>query len=598
MKKVRKLLVTFLVAVILTGIFPTMPVYAGGNVAVSLSKSTVNIGDTVTVTATPSGPGGEKVNAFLTFTFDSSKLSFVSCSEGSNYGGGGGGTVTVTGVESASITLKATAAGSASVSVAGTDLVASADGTTEYGEASAGGATITVNNSASTSTGEGSTGNSDGTSSNANLSGDNSLKSLTISPGTISPTFKYNTTNYTASVGSDVTSIAVSAETSNEKATIESVTGNENLVEGKNTIKIVVKAENGVTATYTIVVTKGGAASEEPEEEEVIDEETPEENTVSSGIVVNEVAYNISEDFTEDEIPEDFSTTTINYQGIDYKGVAFDKGNVVMLYLVPEEGEEEGKFFVYDSNRGSLYSYVRISYGERYLIALLPPQETVIPATYAEAQLDLEETGVITAYQEVTEEETISEFFLFYAINSDGTEGWYQYDSLEGTFQRLNGELEAEEEETDTTDLEYLQNQYNELSEQYTAEKAKMRKIVAVLIVICVILVIIIINLLLRGGGKGNPDDDEDELEENEEILPKEEKEVEVIDTSRRKEDIFKEKDDSLDDSLDDRLDDNSDEEFVEEAEEKEEPVTKQKKNRNKKPETEDDIEILDLNDL
>ena len=37
----------------------------------------------------------------------------------------------------------------------------------------------------------------------AALSGDNSLSSLSISPGTLSPAFQYNVVNYTASVGAD-----------------------------------------------------------------------------------------------------------------------------------------------------------------------------------------------------------------------------------------------------------------------------------------------------------------------------------------------------------------------------------------------------------
>ena len=42
-------------------------------------------------------------------------------------------------------------------------------------------------------------------------SADNSLKALTISPGTLSPAFKGSTTKYTATVDNSVTSIAVSA---------------------------------------------------------------------------------------------------------------------------------------------------------------------------------------------------------------------------------------------------------------------------------------------------------------------------------------------------------------------------------------------------
>ncbi len=604
MKKIKKLVVTVLSAMALMMFIPSLDVYASGTVSVSVSASTVNIGDTVTVTAHPSGPSGEAVNAFLTFTYDSSKFSFVSCSEGSNYGGGGGGTVTVTGVESASITLKATAAGSASVSVAGTDLVASADGTTEYGEASAGGTSITINNAAAESTSTSSSTATDNqttaTTDISNLSGDNSLKSLTLSAGTLSPAFQYNVTKYTATVGADVTSIAVSAEPSNENATVESVSGNENIVEGNNIIQIVVKAQNGVTATYTITVTKTTTTDtkseeeQESETEETEETEDTEKSDETSGIVVNEVAYNISEDFAASAIPEDFSETTVTYQGKDYRGVAFDKGNVVMLYLVPEEGDGTGAFFVYDQSANSFCSFTKITYGEKYLIALLAPQDTAVPSTYAQTQLDLGDTGSITAYQQAGEDGTVSEFFQFYAINSDGTEGWYQYDSTEGTYQRWNGTFEEEEEEEDTTDLEYLQNQYNNLSDKYTADKAKMRKVAAVLIVVCVILLIIVINLLLRGGRKG----ESVEYEEDEDDALEEEKEVDVIDTSRRP----RPNEDDLSDELPEEEEEAADEAPEEEETQPEkEPATKPKKGRKKEKvtdEEDDDLEVLDLNDL
>ena len=96
------------------------------------------------------------------------------------------------------------------------------------------------------SNGAGAEGNSNdagtGAAGNTAKSGDNSLSTLTISPGTLSPAFQYNNTNYTASVDADVTSVTVDAKTSNANAVVESVSGNTDLKQGQNTISIVVKA--------------------------------------------------------------------------------------------------------------------------------------------------------------------------------------------------------------------------------------------------------------------------------------------------------------------------------------------------------------------
>ena len=61
---------------------------ASGSTSVSVSSGSVNIGDTVTVTVKASGPSGEKANATMTLSYDSSVLQFVSCN--TTYGGGGG----------------------------------------------------------------------------------------------------------------------------------------------------------------------------------------------------------------------------------------------------------------------------------------------------------------------------------------------------------------------------------------------------------------------------------------------------------------------------------------------------------------------------
>jgi hypothetical protein len=57
-----------------------------------------------------------------------------------------------------------------------------------------------------------------------------------------------------------VTSLDVNAVTSNSGAEIVSITGNDSLQEGANTIRITVRAENGATAVYTITVTREAGA--------------------------------------------------------------------------------------------------------------------------------------------------------------------------------------------------------------------------------------------------------------------------------------------------------------------------------------------------
>ena len=83
----------------------------------------------------------------------------------------------------------------------------------------------------------------------------NNLKSLSVSAGSLSPNFSSGTTNYSVSVGEDVSSININAEAEDGTAKV-SGTGNKSLKYGSNKFNISVKAENGSTKTYTIDVNR------------------------------------------------------------------------------------------------------------------------------------------------------------------------------------------------------------------------------------------------------------------------------------------------------------------------------------------------------
>ncbi len=88
-------------------------------------------------------------------------------------------------------------------------------------------------------------------------SSNNMLKSLSITPGTgLKETFEPTKTTYTAEVDSDVTSVTVNAEASDETNKGITISGNTNLQFGANTITVRVVAENGQPLDYIITVTR------------------------------------------------------------------------------------------------------------------------------------------------------------------------------------------------------------------------------------------------------------------------------------------------------------------------------------------------------
>lgn len=599
----------------------TITVFAAGALSIAVSSGSVKTGDTVTVTVYANGANNEDVTADMNITYDTSKLEYVSSS--ASGATGGGGTVKATG-STVDIKFKAVGSGDAYVKAEGAAVTAAGAHITVSGAAAG---TDTAADTAATT-----------------KSGDNSLSSLKISQGTLSPAFKGSVTEYTASVGSDVNEITVTPVTSNSKATVESITGNTNLAAGTNTIKILVKAENGTEATYTIKVTKSetAAASTTAATADTVESsdttaqtQTTDDaaangdasaNSSGNAIVIDGVNYSISEAFTEDDIPEGFSRADFEYKGEPYQGVIFDSGHLGMYYLVNDAGE--GKFFVYDADRDGFYPYVRLSSGEHFIILMSVPNGAIPPDNYEVTTLAISDSITISAYQyagnedaEIVKiqtedgEEDISggrsDFYIFYGMDETGVAGWYQYDSKQGTYQRLNEEATATEDNTENYDA--LLESYNSLSDRYKSTKASDRKIIAVLIFVSVVLVILVINLLLKIRDL-NSDEEEDEDEEEAAIpVRKAKREVkhtrEVKQTRRVKPEKPKKEVRRTAAERTENFYEDDDEDIMDEFEEN--PSVLGNRNRKKevlkkelkKPEIhpkddDDDIEFLDLNDL
>lgn len=535
---------------------------ASGKTTIAVSSGSINIGQTVTVTAKALSASGDSAYANMVLTYDAGILEFVSCT--ATYGGGGG-SISVAN-DSFSVTLKAISAGKASISLSATDGVIY--GTEEELDSMAGSSTsVTVKNEAVGS----STGSNNNTGSNTNtaaLSADNSLKALTISPGTLSPAFKGSTTKYTATVDNSVTSIAVSATPVNEKATIESVTGNTNLAVGANVVKIVVKAENGTTATYKITVTRQAAGNAgttggettttggENGDSENGDAETPEDTeevpatetpASQADVVINDTTYHISDSFTEEQIPADFTEATVQFRGTECRGLTFNKGTISLIYLETDNVDSTiGRFFIYDETRDVVYDFMKFTAGESsYVIPLLAPLDSVLPDSYVQVSLQMPESTVMTAYQlPAAEGEEASDFYVFYAVNQDGTEGWYQYDAAEGTYQRVNGNI-TETADSSSDDLAALQSEYDELSRKYKDAKSFSRNMIAVIIFVLAVAVVIGLNIIFFGRKKKGKDelieDDNVELEDAEydEDTDEDLDEDEVEDTENDKKHFF-----------------------------------------------------------
>lgn len=468
-------------------------VLAAGSISVSASKTTVKVGDVVTI-STSISPGEYGVNA--TLTKSSGAFEFV---EGDNIYSDGG-------TPNNSIKVKAVSEGSCTFSVR---VINAFDDQLKETSMSSGSVTITATSASSNNDSNSNKDNKDNTGNDSNANKDNenkeekkssnaSLGSLVISAGTLSPEFSAATKDYTATVDYSCSSLAVTANPADSKASVTSVTGNDSLEVGENTVSVVVTAEDGSTSTYNIVVTR--RAEDDPENADKQDN--------WKKFDINGTEWTMVNDIPEDVVPEGFEHSKTVIDGLEYNTLHGTFGDITLVYLQSESGNG---LFVYDAAQNTAYEFVRINSESHFIVVLLPKVDDV-PEGYNEISLSIEGKGVATAYQtkaEKTNDQT-KDFYLVYAMNDNGESGWYTYDSVDGTYMRTKlSTPTVAQEENDTTKSELVPGIAN-----------KYLVLAAILVLIIVILLLLLIvsavkNRKYKAMDYHDDDDDVDDAAED-----------------------------------------------------------------------------------
>lgn len=502
MKKLFGCILSLVVAVMLV-FTPAEHVYAQG-LGLSVSSSSIAVGKTVKVTVSmPSGYFGTVV---------------ISSSDEGVLSNGGDGVANIGDAAgyptSQSFSFTAKAAGSCTIKAYCT-VVGDAEGNDAGGVITGASTKVTVtsassnNDSNSNKDNKDNSGSNTGNDSNANKDNENkeekkssnaSLGSLVISAGTLSPEFSAATKDYTATVDYSCSSLAVTANPADSKASVTSVTGNDSLEVGENSVSVVVTAEDGSTSTYNIVVTR--RAEDDPENADKQDN--------WKKFDINGTEWTMVNDIPEDVVPEGFEHSKTVIDGLEYNTLHGTFGDITLVYLQSESGNG---LFVYDAAQNAAYEFVRINSESHFIVVLLPKVDDV-PEGYNEISLSIEGKGVATAYQtkvEKTDDQT-KDFYLVYAMNDSGESGWYTYDSVDGTYMR--NELSTPtvaQEENDTTMSELVPG----IANKYLVLAAIL--VLIIIILALLLLVVIVKNKKCTANEENDEEDDtkEFDIEEN-----------------------------------------------------------------------------------
>lgn len=493
MKKLFGCILSLVMAVMLV-FAPAEHVYAQG-LGLSVSSSSVAVGKTVKVTVSmPSGYFGTVV---------------ISSSDEGVLSNGGDGVANIGDAAgyptSQSFSFTAKGAGSCTIKAYCT-VVGDAEGNDAGGTITGASTKVTVTSASSnndSNSNKDNSGSNTGNDSDANKDNENkeekkssnaSLGSLVISAGTLSPEFSAATKDYTATVDYSCSSLAVTANPADSKASVTSVTGNDSLEVGENTVSVVVTAEDGSTSTYNIVVTR--RAEDDPENAD------KQDNWKKFNI--NGTEWTMVNDIPEDVVPEGFEHSKTVIDGLEYNTLHGTFGDITLVYLQSESGNG---LFVYDAAQNAAYEYVRINSESHFIVVLLPKVDDV-PEGYNEVSLSIEGKGVATAYQTKAEkkDDQTKDFYLVYAMNDNGESGWYTYDSVDGTYMRTElSTPTVAQEENDTTKSELVPG---------IANKYLVLAAILVLIIIILLLLLIVSAVKNRKYKAMDYHDDDDDVDD------------------------------------------------------------------------------------
>ena len=269
-------------------------------------------------------------------------------------------------------------------------------------------------------------------------SDDATLSSINIAGASLNKAFAKWTLDYTCYVSHDTTAVNISA-TASQGGKVELGGPYNNLAVGNNAITIKSYAPNGKVMTYNINVVRAQAPAPEPEPtpepatepETETETETETEPVKDTTVTIDGKEYVISKTFPEDEIPDGYTAGTLDISGDTIETVTNDITGLNLVYLT--DADENGAIYIYDKETKTFEKYIAFKSGKNVYVYLDASHASEKPEGMAESKCEIQGTEV-----KVYTPDKDSEFVYFYAVNSKGERIWYIYDTVEKTIQRSN----------------------------------------------------------------------------------------------------------------------------------------------------------------
>lgn len=482
-KVFKKPLILILTAILLLSCF-CFSACAESSTSVTASKTTVNIGEKVTVTVKYTTDG--VIGAIEgNLQYNSNIFEYVSTSLDANSVNVQVGNIKIIKEEDGSaktvsytFTFRAKAMGSSNISLVGPKY-----STSDYQDYFIDKNTSTTVNVADTT--------------NPTKSGNANLKSLYLSDNiALTPAFNKDVTTYNVNIDNSITKVLVSAITEDANAKT-SVQGDANMKVGANQRIVIVTAPNGTQKKYVININRAAP-----------DGTTPEVNPYD--VTINGEKWILASEYPEGTILGRFVLSSTIVNSIEVPAIINEVNGKVVLMAQNADGSVT-KYFEYSSSTEEFKEYRILNEASQNYVLLNFEPNIVTPKGYYKT------TAVIGGHSvEVFKYENpdYADYLIFYAEYNSETKDYFRYDSTTGSVQR------SPEFNSDLKDAKILAS--SKFASRLAALTVKERIFVGAVFVSGLLILALIIIMIVKIAKSASQNrlarlDELDELEELEE---------------------------------------------------------------------------------
>ena len=266
-----------------------------------------------------------------------------------------------------------------------------------------------------------------------------------------------------------------------------------------------------------------------------------------ASVTIDGQEYTLSGDFSDSMIPAGFTAGEITYNDSTYKGAVQEKTGLQMAYLV--DGDGKGNFWMYDSSDSSFSQAEQVVISDTYSIVIFDAGSKVsMPSKYSKGNLEINGKTF-----EIWDEPDRDGFYVLYAVNNDGEESLYLYDSVEHTYQRMETPKSA------TTPDKKSASKFDAILEKISDHLIWFVAAAAVIVILLVIF--LLVSVVKLHNRNRELDDLYDEYELDDEPQRNPVKPIQPV-KAEKKSQFKKRQDDDFEDDYDDFDDDFDDDDY------------------------------------